>query len=234
MDNAPKLRITPRTRVQRLAERQILDRSVLDEVLAEALIAHVATIHDGIPIVLPFACARDGDALLLHGSTGAGLLRACASGQPISVAITHLDGLVVARSAFDNSMNYRCAVIIGVPQILDGQAKEQALLRLTDHLLPGRTAEVRTSTKKETAATLVLRLPLNEVSVKVRSAPATTDRDDVEDRSVWAGVLPIARTPSTPVPSADVPDNVPVPNSVLAAADRLERAAATVGHKAGV
>lgn len=226
---SPSLPVTPRTQIRRLAERQVVDPSILDEILAEALIAHVAAVHAGVPIVLPFACARDGDAVLLHGSTGAGLLRACASGEPISVAITHLDGLVVARSAFDNSMNYRCAVIIGVPELLTGSAKERALTVITDHLLPGRTVEVRPSTAKEAAATLVLRLPLTEVSVKVRSAAATT-ADDVEDRSVWAGVLPLAHTPFPPLPSPDVPPDVPVPDSVRAASDRLDRAATKVQH----
>ena len=225
------LPVTARTRIRRLAERQVVDPPVLDEILAEALVAHVAAIHDGVPIVLPFACARDGDAVLLHGSTGAGLLRACSSGQRISVTITHLDGLVVARSAFDNSMNYRCAVIIGVPELLSGTAKERALQVITDHLLPGRTAEVRPSTAKETAATLVLRLPLTEVSVKVRSAAATTS-DDPEDRSVWAGVLPLAQLPFPPLPSSEVPPDVRVPDAVRAASDRLDRAAARVWQAA--
>jgi nitroimidazol reductase NimA-like FMN-containing flavoprotein (pyridoxamine 5'-phosphate oxidase superfamily) len=226
-----ELPVTGRTRVRRLAERQVVDPSLLDEILAEALIAHVAAVHEGVPIVLPFAFARDGDAVLLHGSTGAGVLRACASGQPISVAITHLDGLVVARSAFDNSMNYRSAVIIGVPELLSGPAKERALRVITDHLLPGRTAEVRPSTNKETAATLVLRLPLTEVSVKARSAAAIA-ADDPEDRSVWAGVLPLARLSFPPLPSSEVPADVRIPDSVRAASDRLDRAAARVWEAA--
>jgi uncharacterized protein len=224
----PELPVMPRTRIRRLAERQIVDRAILDEILAAALIAHVAAVHDGTPIVLPFVCARDGDAVLLHGSTGAGLLRVCASGEPISVAITHLDGIVVARSAFDNSMNYRCAVIIGVPEVLSGQAKERALIRITDHLLPGRSTEVRESRRKETAATLVLRLPLSEVSIKVRSAAASTDPDDGEDRSVWAGVLPIARTSLAPISDHDVPADLRVPDSVVATSERLEQAATKI------
>ncbi len=226
---SPRLSVSPRTRIRRLAERQVVDPSVLDEILAEALIAHVAAILDGTPVVLPFACAPDGDAVLLHGSTGAGLLRACAAGHPISVAITHLDGLVVARSAFDNSMNYRCAVILGVPEVLTGADKERALRVLTDHLLPGRSGEVRESTAKETAATLVLRLPLTEVSVKVRAAAATTNpSDDGEDQSVWAGVLPIAARASSPLPSRGMPSDVAVPRSVMGASDRLDRAATRI------
>jgi len=138
-----ELPITARTRIHRLSERQAVERQTLMAILDEALIAHVAAVVDGVPVVLPFACARDGNALLLHGSTGAGLLRACAEAQPICVAVTHLDGLVVARSVFDNSMNYRSAVIFGIAQVLTGEDKEQALNRLVDHLLPGRTSEVR-------------------------------------------------------------------------------------------
>lgn len=137
------------------------------------------------------------DWLLLHGSTGAGLLRACARGASISVAITHIDGLVVARSAFDHSMNYRSVVAFGVPEVLTGAEKARALARLTDHLLPGRVGEIRDSTTKELAATTVLRLRLDEVSVKVRSAGATTDPDDGEDRGVWAGCCHSACGPQT-------------------------------------
>lgn len=224
-----ELPITARTQVRRLADRQSRDRALLLEIVDEALIAHVAAVVDGQPVVLPFAVARDGDCLLLHGSTGAGLLRACSSGHPISVAITHIDGLVVARSAFDNSLNYRSAVVFGVPQPLTGDEKTAALEKLTDHLLPGQVAEVRTSSAKEVSATMVLRLSLDEVSVKVRSAPATAGSDDGEDRSVWAGVVPLALTPRSPVPDPSVPAGVPVPGSVRRAVARLETAGTRIG-----
>jgi uncharacterized protein len=216
-----ELPITARTRIHRLSERQAVERQTLTAILDEALIAHVAAVVDGVPVVLPFACARDGNAILLHGSSGAGLLRACAEAQPICVAVTHLDGLVVARSVFDNSMNYRSAVIFGIAQVVTGEDKEQALNRLVDHLLPGRTSEVRPSTAKELAATLVLRLPLDEVSVKIRAEPATTSPDDGEDRRIWAGVLPIHQIAAAPVPTADVAELISVPRSVHAAARRL-------------
>jgi uncharacterized protein len=219
--NDDDLPVTDRTRIRRLPERQRTDLTLLHEIVDEALMAHVGVVRDGLPVVIPFAVARDGEHLLLHGSTGAGLLRATASGNPISVAITHLDGLVVARSTFDNSMNYRSAVIFGVPEVLEGDAKITALKVLTDHLLPGRWDEVRASNRRELAATLMLRLPLAEASVKVRAAPATTGEDDGEDRSVWAGVLPLAAAVGPPETSPDVPLSVPVPASVIAAASRL-------------
>lgn len=218
MDDLP---VTPRTKINRKSDRQVTDPATLYAILDQALIAHVAVVREGLPMVLPMACARDGEFLLLHGSTGAGLLRDGGTARPLSVAVTHLDGLVVARSTFDHSMNYRSAVIMGVPEVLSGEAKEQALDRLVDHLLPGRVDEVRPTTKREWAATDILRLPLTEASVKVRAAPAGTDAEDGEDRTAWAGVLPLTTVASAPIPDDSVADGVPVPASVRAVADRL-------------
>lgn len=208
------LKIDAQTRISRRPERQATDRTRLDEILDAALVAHLAVVRDGEPLVIPVACARDGDALLLHGSTGAGALRLAASGAPVSVAITLVDGLVVARSAFDNSMNYRSAVIFGVPTVLEGEDKITALNTLTDQLLPGRSDEVRPSSPKELAATLILRLPLDTASVKIRAAPASTDLADGEDRTAWAGVIPLALHPSAPIPTPDVPNETRPPASV--------------------
>ena len=202
------------TRIRRLPERQVTDRKVLYDILDQSLVAHVAIVRDGLPVVIPFVPARDGDTLLLHGSTGSGLMRACASGAPVAVGITLLDGLVVARSVFDNSMNYRSAVVFGVPEVLEGDAKEAALHTLVEHLLPGRSDEVRPSSRKEYAATLMLRLPLDRVSIKVRSGQAVTEPDD-ENPSVWAGVIPLSTQPNDPIPNNGV--TVAVPPSVHAA-----------------
>jgi uncharacterized protein len=206
------------TRIRRLPERQVTDREALYDILDHALVAHVAIVRDGLPVVIPFVPARDGDTLLLHGSTGSGVMRACASGAPVAVGITLLDGLVVSRSVFDNSMNYRSVVVFGVPEVLERDAKEAALHTLVEHLLPGRSGEVRPSSRKEYAATLVLRLPLDRVSVKVRSGQAVTEPDD-EDPSVWAGVIPLSTRPGDPIPDNGV--TVDVPPSVRAAVSRL-------------
>ena len=215
-----ELPVTARTRVGRLPDRQRTDRALLYRIVDEALVAHVAIVRDGLPVVIPYAVARAGDSLLLHGSTGAGLLRSASAAAPISVAITHLDALVIARSTFDNSMNYRSAVVHGVPEVLEGEAKLEALRILTDHLLPGRWDEVRASTRREVAATSVLRLSLDEASVKVRDAAVTAAEeegaDDGEDPTVWAGLLPLRTTVGDPVAQSDVPDDVPVPASVRA------------------
>lgn len=205
-------------RVRRLPEYQVDDRRTLDALLDEALVAHVGVVRDGRPIVLPFACARDGDHLLLHGSTGAGVLRLAAA-EPVCVTVTLLDGLVFARTLFESSMHYRSAVVLGTAERLDGAAQERALVRLSDHLMPGRPGEVRASTRREHAATLVLRVPLERFSVKVGRSPAHEDGDG-ESRRVWAGVLPLALTAGEPVASPDVPQDVPVPESVHRSAAR--------------
>lgn len=213
--------MTDDLRVRRLPEKQVTDRAVLHELLDEAVVAHVGVVRGGRPVVLPFACARDGDHLLLHGSTGAGAFR-LAAGQPVCVTVTHLDGLVFARSLFESSMHYRSAVIFGDAEVLHGEAKQEALARLSDHLMPGRADEVRSNSRKEVAATLVLRVPLDRVSIKVSDGPAD-DPDDGESREVWAGVLPLAVASSAPVAAGDVPAEIPVPRSVHRAADRGSR-----------
>jgi uncharacterized protein len=217
---ADLLPLTDRTRVHRLRERQVRDRAVLNEILDTGFVAHVALCVGGEPVLLPVAYARDGDRLLLHGSTGAGLLRAAAAGSPIAVAITHVDGLVFAHSLFDSSMNYRSAVIFGTAQVLDGAERLAALRALSDHLMPGRWNEVRLPTGRELAATLVLALPLDEVSVKVRTGgPSGSD----EDPDTWAGVLPLAVQASEPIPADDVATDVPLPDSLRRAQKRRGR-----------
>lgn len=207
MDTLP---ITDRTRVTRLRDRQSTDRAALDALLDEALIAHVAVVRDGAAIVLPTLFARDGDTLLLHGSSGGGLLREAARGSLLSVAVTLVDGLVVARSTFDSSMNYRSAMIIAEAAALEGREKEHALDLLVARLLPGRADEVRASTAREIAATLVLRLPLDEASVKIRAAGPSDD--DAHEEGVWAGVVPLVTRALAPVAakgsSADLPASV--------------------------
>ena len=217
MDTVP---IGERTRVTRLPYRQVQDRRVLHEVLDAGLIAHVGVVRDGVPVILPVGYARDGDSLLLHGSTGGGLLRQAAAGAPVTVTVTLLDGLVYARSLFDSSMNYRCAMVIGTATPVTGPDKLAALRLLSEHLMPGRWAEVREPTGRELAATLVLRVPLAEASVKLRAAGADGEPDDGESREVWAGVLPLATVAGEPQPDPDVPTGVPVPASLDHARER--------------
>jgi nitroimidazol reductase NimA-like FMN-containing flavoprotein (pyridoxamine 5'-phosphate oxidase superfamily) len=203
------------TRIRREAHRQVREREVLHAILDEAVIAHVGVVRDGAPLVLPFACARDGESLLLHGSTASGVLR-LGSDAPVCVTVTHLDGLLFARTTFDSSMRFRSAVVHGRATVVPDEEKDAALRVLSDHLFAGRTAEVRASTRKELAATTVLRVPLERASVKVAAGPPTVDPEDVEPQSVWGGLVPLRVVADVPVPYPDVPEEVAVPPSVAA------------------
>lgn len=208
---------TPARRIRRLAERQTTDRDELFSLLDGELVGHLAAVVDGTPVVVPMGYARDGEHLLVHGSTGGGFaLRAAAERATVAFAVTALDGLVFARSLFDSSMNYRSAVVYGVLEPVDGERADAALLALSERLMPGRSAEVRAMTRKEIAATRVLRLPLDDVVMKARAAGASEDPDDGEDHAVWAGVVPLERTWGAPVPSPLTPAGTPTPDSVVA------------------
>src|SRR5690349_1521822 len=153
------------TALTRLPELGSSDRAELDALLDVATVGHVAFVRSGSPVVIPTAVARDADVLLMHGSTGAGWMRALADGREVAVAVTSVEGLVVARSAFESSMLYRSAVLFGSCTSLGGDDKLRALDIMTDHLIPGRSSEVRASTAKELAATLVLALPIEHWSL---------------------------------------------------------------------
>jgi hypothetical protein len=171
-------------------------------VLAEALIGHVGTVDaEGGPVVLPVAIALDPDAdrVLFHGSTGAGMFRRLAAGAPACLTVTHLDGLVIARSAFESSMNYRSVVVFGVCEVLEGRDKQDALRVLTDHLTPGRWDAARPLRSSEVAATLVLSLPLAEFSVKSREGGPHDDED--AGWPIWAGHVPVRMVAGPAVPA---------------------------------
>jgi uncharacterized protein len=208
-----------RTQVTRLAEYQVRDREALHQILDQALVAHLGVVRENYPVVLPFACARDGDSLLLHGSTGGGMLRLVPE-QPVCVEVTHVDGLVFARSLFESSIHYRSAVIFGVPERLTGEAAREALAVLSEHLMPGRSTELRDHSKKELAATMVLRVALTEWSLKVGRSEAH-DPDDGESRQVWAGTVPFWVRAGDAQPAPDVPDGVVIPPSVGGAINRF-------------
>ena len=206
---------TPRTTPTRHAERVGYDRAAAHAVLDEAVVAHVGFVVDGRPVVLPQLHARVGDVLYLHGSTGArALLAAKDGGLDVCVTVTLVDGLVLARSAFSHSINYRSVVVHGTATAVDdAEEKAAALEALVDAVVPGRPAGVRGPSRKELAATTVLRLLLEEVSVKVRTGPP---KDDAEDLGLpyWAGVLPLATVPGTPVPAPELPADAEVPEHV--------------------
>ncbi len=203
-----------RTTVRRLPEKQVNDEAILHAILDAALVAHVAVPQPHRLAVVPVGIARDGDRLLIHGSTASQAFRALADGVQTCATVTLLDGIVVARSQFESSMHYRSAMIFGAFSVVPSSEKEAALAVLSEHLLPGMTG-ARPPAAKELAATSVLALPLVEWSLKVSADPPEDDRGDI-DRPVWAGVVPLEHTWGTPVTAPDLTVDAPVPVAVLA------------------
>jgi nitroimidazol reductase NimA-like FMN-containing flavoprotein (pyridoxamine 5'-phosphate oxidase superfamily) len=206
---------TPRTTPTRHADRVGYDRATAHAVLDEAVVAHVGFVVDDRPVVLPQLHARVGDVLYLHGSTGArALLAARAGGLDVCVTVTLVDGLVLARSAFHHSINYRSVVVHGTATVVDDpDEKTAALESLVDAVAPGRPAGTRGPNRKELAATTVLRLPLEEVSVKARTGPPVDEPEDL-GLPFWAGVLPLATVAGTPLPAPELAADVEVPEHV--------------------
>ncbi len=204
---------SPRSTLTRYRERAAADRADLDAVLDAGLLCHVAVVLHGAPVVLPTIYGRDGDTLYLHGSTGAGNLRAAMRGD-VSVSVTLVDGIVYARSAMHFSMNYRSAVIHGRPvEVTDDEQRLHALRVIMDHNAPGAWDVVRPPTKKELAATLVLALDLTEASVKTRAGDSGDDPDDLHN-GVWAGVLPIRQVFDAPRSNGDLDPGIDIPDYV--------------------
>ncbi len=203
---------TERTRVRRLPERAAYDRATVHAILDEGFICHVGFVVDGQPYVIPTGYARVGETLFLHGSTGSRLgLR---PGMDVCVTVTLLDGLVLARSAFHHSMNYRSVMAIGRTRpVTDPEEKDAALRALVEHIVPGRSDAVRGGDQRELAATAVLALPLDEVSAKVRTGPPKDDEPDYA-LPIWAGVLPLALTPGEPAPDPVLDPSIPTPDHV--------------------
>ena len=203
-----------RTRVRRLPEKQVEDRTVLDAVLDAGRVAHVAVLDEqGQPYVVPVAYGRDRDAVLIHGSTASRLFRTLADGAATCLTVTLLDGLVLARSLFESSMHYRSAMVLGTAHPLDGAEKVAGLRVITEHLMPGRWEDARPPSRKELAATLVLSLPLAEWSVKVSDGAPDDAAEDLALRH-WAGVVPVTQVLGEPRPAADLAPGLDVPEYV--------------------
>ena len=214
MDAAPPLSPTERSTVRRGAKRARTDRADLHAVLDAGLVGHLAVVLDGAPVVLPTGYGRHGDTLYLHGSTGAATLRAALAGAPVCFTVTHLDGIVYARSAFHHSMNYRCAVVHGSARpVTEPEEKLLGLRVLTEQLAPGSWTATRPPDRKELAATSVLALDLAEASVKIRTGPPGDDERDL-GLPVWAGVLPLRTVAGEPEPCPLLPVAAQVPPRV--------------------
>jgi uncharacterized protein len=201
---------TPRTRVIREPHRAVYDRATVNRILDEAFVCHIGFVVDGQPYVIPTSYGRDGDVLYIHGSVASRLLRNLGHGIPVCVTVTLLDGLVLARSVFNHSMNYRSVVILGTAQLVDDPHEKLAALRaLSEHILPHRWDDARQPNQKELKQTSVLRIPIDEFSAKVRIGPPLDDEEDYSFPT-WAGVIPMHMQVGTPIPDErcqrDLPD----------------------------
>ncbi len=197
--------------MRRHPERGVYERDVIAAILDEALVCHLGFVHDGHPYVIPTIHARSGDVLYLHGSPASRMLRTVADGVDVCVTVTLLDGLVLARSVYNHSMNYRSAVVVGrARQLTEREDKLAALATIVEHLVPGRSRDARPPSDKELAGTLVLSLPLDQASAKIREGPPS-DFDADLDLPIWAGVVPLRLHAGAPETDAQIAPTIEVP-----------------------
>jgi len=202
---------TDLSKVRRMPERGCYDPETVHQVLDAGFLAHVGFVVNGQPFVIPTLYGRDGSKIFVHGSAASRMLRELEQGVPVCLTVTHVDGMVLARSAFNHSMNYRSVVVFGTARkIQDPDDKVSALRTISEHLLPGRWDDVRGPSEKELKATTVLEVVIEEASVKTRSGPP---KDDAEDYALnyWAGVLPISQVEGRPLPDPLLPQGTPLP-----------------------
>lgn len=203
---------TERTTLKRLPARGVYERDLIYKILDEGFVCHVGFVVDGRPFVIPTGYARDGDKLYLHGSQASRMLRTLQSGVDACVTVTLVDGLVLARSAFHHSMNYRSVVVFGRAVLVDDPEEKLAALRsLSEQVIPGRWDDVRKPNQQELKATTVLSLPLSEASAKVRTGPPIDDEEDY-DLPVWAGVIPLGLVAQPPIQDSRLKADVSVPS----------------------
>ncbi|XRQ04471.1 pyridoxamine 5'-phosphate oxidase family protein [Actinomadura welshii] len=213
LPSTERLSSTERTRLGRKPERAGSDRTVLYDILDAGLICHLGVIMDGSPRVIPTGYGRVDDTLYLHGSSGASSMRSGPSGD-VCVTVSHLDGIVIARSLAHHSFNYRSAIIYGTPRtVTEPDEKLTGLRAITEHLAPGQWDVARHPDRKELAATAVLALPMDEASVKVRQEPPSDEDEDYE-LDVWAGVIPVRQTFGAPDPDPVLRAGIPVPRHI--------------------
>jgi len=203
--------VTDRTRVVREANRAVYDREAIYKILDEGFVCHIGFAAEGQPFVIPTMYARVGDSLYFHGSAASRMLRGASGGTPVCITVTLMDGLVLARSVFNHSMNYRSVVALGEAVLIDDSAEKLAALQaLTEKLIPGRWNDARQPNEKELKATSILKLPLSEVSAKVRTGDVEDDADDYALR-VWAGVIPLRLVAGEPISDARCDATIPTP-----------------------
>ncbi len=205
---------TSRNTVKRMPARGQYDSEIIYPIIDSALICHVGFVQDGQPFVIPTIHARQGDSIFLHGAKASRMLKHIASGEPVCITVTHVDGLVLARSVFHHSMNYRSATVFGRGQLIEDEAEKMAALAvITEHLMPGRWDDARQPTPLEMNATTVVEVFIESASAKMRNGPPSDDEEDYA-LPVWAGVLPLKLSPQAPVPDEEMNSEVPMPGYV--------------------
>src|SRR5215475_3643381 len=205
---------TARTQVKRLPKRAAYDRDTVFKILDEAFVCHVGFVREGQPFVIPTNFGRSGETIYLHGSAASRMLRTLSEGVPVCVTVTLADGLVLARSAFHHSVNYRSVVMLGTARLVDDPKDKMEALRLfTEHVMKGRWDDIRWPTEQELKGTTVLSVALEEVSAKVRVGGPVDDEEDYA-MPVWAGVLPLHTTTSAPIPDTRLKEGTPVPQYI--------------------
>jgi len=193
---------TPRTRLVREADRAVYDREAAYRILDEGFLCHVGFVGDGQPFVIPTSYGRKDDSLFVHGSAASRMLHNLKESVPVCITVTLLDGLVLARSIFNHSMNYRSVVVLGKATLIDDPAEKlEALRLLSEHIIPGRWADVRQPNERELKATSILRVPIEEFSAKVRKGPVIDDEEDYSFPT-WAGVVPLQTVAGEPIDDA--------------------------------
>lgn len=209
--------VTDLNRVRRIADRGHYDKTSVYEIIDQCPVAHVGFIEGGRPIVMPMACARDGDSMLIHGARK-GRITETAAGQRVCLTMTLVDGLIYARSIFHSSMNYRSAIVFGTATVIsDGDERWDALRALSEQLMPGRWDEVRAPLDKELKGTQILRVRIDSASAKVRDSGVLDDKNDYTEEqwaTTWAGIVPLVTGRGQPIKNHEVPDGVPTPLSV--------------------
>ncbi|MTI41695.1 pyridoxamine 5'-phosphate oxidase family protein [Fulvivirga lutimaris] len=207
-------RIDQRNKVKRVPERGYYDEETVFEILDAGKICHASFVVGDQPFVIPTIYGREGNSLYLHGATTSRLIKQLETGVQMSLAVTHLDGLVLARSAFHHSMNYRSVVVFGTAKLVTDEKKLHALKVISDQLVPGRWEESRQPNSKELKATSVLEIKIDQASAKIRTGGPKDDKEDYE-LDIWAGVVPMVTTYQTVVPDSELRNGIETPSSVL-------------------
>lgn len=210
-----KIAPTEKTQLKRLPKRGNFDRETVNKILDEAIVCHVGFTVKNHPFVIPTGFGRKDDVLYLHGSAASRMMRSLSAGIDVCVTVTLIDGLVLARSAFHHSVNYRSVVIFGNAELIEDEAEKFEALRLfTEHIIPNRWNEIREPNAKELKGTTVLKLPITEASAKIRTGDPVDDAED-HDLNVWAGVIPLKLEAGKPIDDALLKEGIPQPEYAL-------------------